>query len=712
MNAGRYRSVASALCGGLGVLLLFASTLLGYATRSVFDERGFSERVAASLAQPEVAEFAAERIADAVIQASPDLMGVRPVLIGLTRGVVASAPFRAGVRRGARAVHHSIMSGGSAKLVLNVQDLSSILQSAAALHPALAKRIPPGLSSTLGDLESVPGGAITARLIRLGHRMRTLTLALLVLGLVLCAVCVWLASEKRRALVRLGVTLIGLALLLAIVSRFGGDVLAMMARHRDSGPLLAGLAGVFLRGLMTWALVLGFVGLVLAAASASLLERVPISAWLERSWWWVTHPHERMLMRLVRGIAAAAAGAALLFWPLPAIVVAAWCTGLVVAFVGLRESFVAALHMLPDLERRAERERATRRGAPGAGAIALVSAIAVALAAGAWWLLRPEAPQEPDQTHAIMACNGSPALCDRRLDQVVFPTTHNSMGGADDPTWMFPNQTAGIRKQLEDGVRGFLIDVHNGEPVGDKVKTILADEGAAMAKYEKALGEEGMAAVLRIRDRLAGQEGGPRDLYMCHGFCELGALKLTPVLKEVREFLVENPGEVLIFVVQDEGVAPADVERCFRESGLIDFVYKGSARPPWPTLREMIATDQRVVVMAENDTTGVAWYHPAFEVMQETPYTFHTPEEFSNAPNRGGTAGSLLLMNHWIESTPMPKPSNAEIVNARGVLLKRIEACERERHHMVNLVAVDFYGVGDLIPVVRELNERPLPAKR
>jgi hypothetical protein len=123
----------------------------------------------------------------------------------------------------------------------------------------------------------------------------------------------------------------------------------------------------------------------------------------------------------------------------------------------------------------------------------------------------------------------------------------------------------------------------------------------------------------------------------------------------------------------------------------------------------MVESDQRVLVMAENVSAGVDWYHPAFEVLQETPYRFHDPSEFSNQPNRGGTGGSLLLLNHWIETTPLPKPSNAAIVNAHDALMARIRACRRERGRIPNLVAVDFYATGDLVQVVRELNEQPLP---
>jgi hypothetical protein len=334
----------------------------------------------------------------------------------------------------------------------------------------------------------------------------------------------------------------------------------------------------------------------------------------------------------------------------------------------------------------------------------------VLITIGSWLALRPGAA-EPVAPRAL-ACNGSTTLCDRSVDQVVFATTHNSMGGVDVPGWMFPNQSGTNQRQLADGIRGFLIDVHYGVPVEDKVRTEVQNETAAMAKYEDVLGKEGMAAVLRIRDRLRQGKPGVRDVYLCHGFCELGALKLVPELREMRDFLVANPGEVIVIVIQDEAVSPEDVDRCFRESGLIDFVYRGPATPPWPTLGELVESDQRVLVMAENETAGVPWYHRAFDVFQETPYTFHDTTEFSNRPNRGGTSGSLLLMNHWIESTPMPKPSNAAIVNAAPFLMRRIRSFQRQRGRLPNLVAVDFYGVGDLIDVVRDLNARPAPNRR
>ena len=216
---------------------------------------------------------------------------------------------------------------------------------------------------------------------------------------------------------------------------------------------------------------------------------------------------------------------------------------------------------------------------------------------------------------------------------------------------------------------------------------------------------------MRIRERLIGsEETGPADVYVGHGFCELGAEKLVDVLGRMNDFLVANPGEVVILIIQDEGVAPADIQRCFAASGLEELVYRGAVTKPWPTLREMVESDQRVLVFAENNAEGVPWYHLVWDVFQETPYRFLTPDEFSSKPGRGGKAGSLLLMNHWIETTPAPKPSNAAIVNDYDFLLNRARQVRRVRGMMPNLIAVDFYATGDLLRVVDTMNGVEPPA--
>jgi hypothetical protein len=284
------------------------------------------------------------------------------------------------------------------------------------------------------------------------------------------------------------------------------------------------------------------------------------------------------------------------------------------------------------------------------------------------------------------------------------------MSAADIPDWLFPQHEASIPHQLEDGIRGLLFDVHGGIPVAGRVKTDLDSTLGPRDKFDRALGKEGFDAAMRIRDRLAGQEEGPRGLYLCHGFCELGATPLVDALRGIREFLVGNPNEVLVLVIEDYASAE-DLAASFAESGLDGLVYKGGLGPRWPTLRQMIDTRQRVVVTTESGRPGVAWIRPAFELMQETPYSFKHPSELSCAPNRGGTTAPLFLMNNWIDTTPAPKPSNAKIVNAYDALLARAKQCQTERGKRPNLVAVDFYRTGDLFRAVRTLNEQTRPGR-
>jgi len=303
---------------------------------------------------------------------------------------------------------------------------------------------------------------------------------------------------------------------------------------------------------------------------------------------------------------------------------------------------------------------------------------------------------------SITACNGAAALCDRRLDEVVLVGAHNGMSAADLPSWMFPNQERGIPAQLADGVRALLFDVHYGMPVSGRVRTAL-ESSALLAKAGEVLGPEGTAAAMRIRDRLVTGQAGPRGPYLCHGFCELGAEPLDVALRDVVDFLVAQPDEVVVVVIEDY-VTPPDLAAAFERTGLARFVYHGPSGP-WPTLREMIAHDERVVVLIESGRAGVPWLRPAFAVVQETPYTFTSAADtLSCAPNRGGTGGSLFQVNHWIQTTPAPRPSNAAVVNAYGYLLERARRCQRERGRLPNILAVDFYRTGDALRVARVLN--------
>src|SRR5262252_7347012 len=87
---------------GAGILVLGAAALLVDAGRGVFNSSAFASRATSSLDDPRVASFVADHLTAAVIAQRPNLIAVRPLLLGTVEGLVSSAPFRAAAYQGLR----------------------------------------------------------------------------------------------------------------------------------------------------------------------------------------------------------------------------------------------------------------------------------------------------------------------------------------------------------------------------------------------------------------------------------------------------------------------------------------------------------------------------------------------------------------------------------------------------------------------------------
>ncbi len=261
-------------------------------------------------------------------------------------------------------------------------------------------------------------------------------------------------------------------------------------------------------------------------------------------------------------------------------------------------------------------------------------------------------------TGALLPCNGHVELCDRPLDQVALPSTHNSHSALDEGySQVNANHQKGVAAQLEDGVRGLLLDIYL---------------------------EDG-------------------ETTLCHGACFLGSTPHAEVLEVLASFMEENPREVLAIIYQDD-VEPALVEADFVAAGLDGMVWTWDGGP-MPTLGEMIDANTRLVVTAESKGPPPAWYHHAWGVFWDTPYSFDSADDFSCELNRGSQDNPLFLVNHWVNSViDLPSKDNAQEVNAFDVLYGRISGCRDETGQMPTMVAVDFYEEGDLFAAVDALN--------
>jgi hypothetical protein len=258
-------------------------------------------------------------------------------------------------------------------------------------------------------------------------------------------------------------------------------------------------------------------------------------------------------------------------------------------------------------------------------------------------------------------CNGSEELCDRRYDQVAFATTHNSMSNADDD-WLNPNHRHGIERQLQDGVRGFMLDLHYWE-------------GQVM---------------------------------MCHWMCAMGSTlfgmkPLETALSEMKRFLQENPGEMLTIIFESY-VDAEDVEAVFDSLRLSGWLYSHRKGQPWPTLARLIASGRRLVVFSDDEFTTADWHHPVWDHCWETDFDVQSVEQFNCEVNRGSTDNDLFILNNFI-SDPYPSEESAAQANAFDFLYPRATGCFEETGQMPNFITVDFYSIGDVMEVVDRLNQ-------
>ena len=291
-----------------------------------------------------------------------------------------------------------------------------------------------------------------------------------------------------------------------------------------------------------------------------------------------------------------------------------------------------------------------------------------------------------------------------RLNEVVFAGTHNSFSAADSPGWFIANQRHTIPRQLQDGIRLFLIDPHWGVEGADGQRAHrLRGRGARdRNKVVKAMPPETLAAAERlVGGQLGGDEGdGSPEVWLCHTVCELGATRMVDSLKRDPRVPRRQPGR---------GRDP--VHRALRQAAETSSGFEeaaGSTRwrdRPRPQraaadARRAGALEQARVVFTEKDADGtVPWYLDGFSFIQDTPLGATTIRQLqlrAQPRRRGQPAADAQPLGRPVPAAPARQPA----FQTSKELISRAHQCARKRGLPVNLIAVDHYDVGDLIPSV------------
>jgi hypothetical protein len=701
----RARTAATlALLAVSGVLLVVGAVAL-YARNELVDEDAFADRAVDALDDDDVREVVAEQIVIEIIdQGAAELLTVRPLLTTGVTALLDTPQFRRLFRAAVRDAHELFVERGEGDLVIDLANAGTLVAEAlASVSPEVAEDLPDDLRPQVAELRE---SDFAARAVRTGRSLRTLGIVLPLLALLGFAGAIALAPSRRAAFTGAGMALaaggaaVAAALLawraLAVDSVEQSGLLESDDVRAAAGAVWDGYLG----DLRAWALMAIGAGLVLTAVGGAGLRPAGVAGDVRRLLLAFTVRPPSRGARAARALFALGLGALLLLKPTLALQFGALVVGCALVLVGTDELVSAIERVRREPAPLAARRRVVAGLAGSAGAIVLaVAAVGVAAA------LRGDSDEEPAPVPAEAeerGCNGSPALCGRRLNQVTFAATHNSFSAAGEPGWLFANQRYGIARQLDDGIRGLLLDVHYGvrDPDG-AVRTDLRAEGESRNRAARRLSPR----ALEIADRLVGRVGlgdlsGGRALYLCHTLCELGAEPLGEELAAIRRFLERNPAEVLVVMIEPY-VPPAPIEDAFDEAGLLEHVVTLRRDEPLPTLGELVDSNRRLVVYTEDEGGTPAWYHSAFSFVQDTPIG-DTPAGGCR-PNRGDGNSPLLMLNNWVDGFP-PSPSRNLPVGARSFIVERVGRCRELRGLTPNLIAVDFYERSDVLAVARDLN--------
>jgi hypothetical protein len=709
----RTRGVAAVVLIVLAGVLLFAGTIAFYAREEIIDREAFADRALVALDDDGLRRVVGrEIVVNAIERGSTDLVAARPLLESVVDAVIQTDAFRRVFRAAALETNRIFFVRGKENALFDLGDAAQVVQFAArSVSPKVAKQFPEDLKPQLLTLRRREFAGAT---LSVADAVRPLGIVLPLLALLAFAAAVVVSPDRRVGVLRIGVAtgvagaVLAGALLILRTRVLAGVIGEDEVTDEEMRDAVAGLLDAYVGDLVGWALLLALLGLVVAAAAAALDPED------------VEDPVRRMRERLfrrprttaglaARGVAALAGGIVVVLNPTLALQLLAIGGGALLVFFGATELLV--LLQRPG-QTRVERERVRTRalaaaGAAGAVVLGAVVALVLVVTSGG-----PD-PQAAERVVYNGKCNGSFGLCDVRLNEAVFAGTHNSFSAADSPGWFIANQRRAIGRQLEDGIRLLLIDAHWGvENADGKVRTDFESEGRSRNKVAKAMPPEVLASAERLAGRLgAGSGGGERDLWLCHTVCELGATRMVDSLEEIRKFLDENRGEVVILFIEPY-VRPAEIAKVFERSGLDRYVVALARDEPLPTLGQLVRRNRRVVVFTEKDADGtVPWYLDGFSFVQDTPLGATKVGQLSCKRERGDADSPLAMLNHWADVFPPRRGANVPF-QRRQVIVDRAHRCARKLGVTVNLIPVDHYDVGDLIPAVEELNGERIQAVR
>jgi hypothetical protein len=430
----------------LAAVLFAAAAIAWYADDTLVDDQEFATRLTSSLDDGEVRGVVGDQIVTGLTSSAvPDALIVRPLIVPLVAAVAEAPVFRRTVHGALASRHRALVRGDTAFSLQLPLGEGTLFEGLRRIAPRVARRIPADLRVPVLRLDPKGFELTAAHLLVSFAGWRW---PLLVAGVLASLGAAVLAGGVRAALIHVGLAIAGAGLLVAAIVAGLGEFVAAHAAHavdldddseRDAisavwGALFGDLRGAALMAALAGALVAGIASVTLPAVDPRAGWR-----WVRRA---ATSPAP--VGRSARGALLIAVGAAIVVEPALLGRAAVAVGGVLLVVVGIAQ--FSAMRA-PSGEAAPATAPAGRAGPrPWAPAVAVVLVVALTGLAMALVLPGPRAVAVPIAGEPG-GCNGLRAMCERRLDQVVFAATHNSYAAAEEPGWLFANQRFGIARQ-------------------------------------------------------------------------------------------------------------------------------------------------------------------------------------------------------------------------------------------------------------------------
>jgi len=345
---------------------------------------------------------------------------------------------------------------------------------------------------------------------------------------------------------------------------------------------------------------------------------------------------------------------------------------------------------------------------------------------------------------------------DRRYNDVTFLMTHNSTSLRSESTFLgdamrkiasflpneFPfsglrdkvyaaiktitlqdpnivaDQERDISAQLRDGVRAFKLPLHFADTDNPAKSDIFVCHTLMVRQIDELIKEAenklSFIPIKKIREALL------KPLYEFRDNpCQIDSTRvsLVQVFSLLNQWLEKNPQEVIgIYLdvgLAEKELAKATMQLILKNSGLDSkkYVY---TQGPWPTLRTMIKTNKRVIVMADCESWRDLGFAFTKDIAFGSNYSYKEPEavyaDTNNPQIAYGQIGvnQLFIVDNYTTPLISGRVVHAQQINRYEPLVKRVLNYEKLANRPVNYVMVDFYNEpnNDAIKVVADINRR------